>query len=469
MKSHSPGGAKPSRRPKLFHLSDIDSQILRLFGPVLVEQGLATLTTMLGTMLVSGVGAYAVSGVGLVDSINFLVMNVFTAIANGVTVVVSQYVGRRALQDAGRVSVQSIVVCVEGSAVMGVLLCLLGRPLLGALFSGAEPDVLEAAHTFLIFSSLSMPLQALYATVSGIMRATGNSRTPMMASFFANVVYVTVSFCCINFLHLGIAGVGLGLTLSRATSSGTVLLLLKRSVHHLFSLPKFSPRPDLKILKPVLHIAIPAGADSALFNGGKVIVQMFMSGMGTASLAANSIISSLSGFLNLPGNAMSIVSMTIIGQTYGAGKIRETRRQMVRLTLASCLSLGLTSLMMFLLLDPMLGLYQPTAESAVLVRQVMNFLFLTQFAFWAPAFVTPNQLRATGDVTFPMWVSVISMFVVRVAGSWFFGVYLDWGLFGIWFSMVADWVVRLSFYAPRAFLGHWCKDFKARIASEEDS
>lgn len=440
-------------------------RMIRMYVPVLIEQALATFVTMFATVMVSGVSPSAVSGVGLVDSINMLVISVFTAIATGVTVMVSQYIGAGERALAGKAAAQSLVVSVEAAAVAGALLAVFARPLLRALFGGADQAVLDAAYTYLLASSLSMPLQALYATSTGIMRAAGDSRTPMFACLLSDIAYILAASLCIYALDMGVLGAGIGLAASRLVASSVAFVLLRRGNGEVI-LDKLTLRPDWKVLGPVLNIAVPAGADSALFNGGKIVVQIFMSGMGTAALAANSIVNALCNILNLPGSAMSILSMTVVGQCYGARRIRDTRRHMIRLTLVSMALLTAACALMLMGLDPLIALFNPLEESVPISRLIMMMMFISTPVLWSSAFVTPSMLRATGDVKFPMAISVLSMFLLRVVGAWFFGVHLGWGLPGIWFSMVVDWLGRSVFFVPRMFSGAWCADYRQRVEEE---
>ena len=305
------------------------NQFLSLYVPVFIEQVLATLTTMLGTVLVSGVGDYAVSGVGLVDSINLFVVYTFNAIATAVTVAVSHQIGARNEPQAGRIAGQSLVVMAELSVILSLALVFSGQFLLQILFRGAEPRVMAAARPYMLMSALTLPLQVLYATSAGIMRASGNARTPMLATMLANVVYVSTSYFSITFLNLGVIGAGIGLTASRLVSSGLVMLILFQGRGGVF-LPKMTLRPDFKVLAPMFRIAVPVGQDAVLFNGGKLVLQVFISAMGTAAMAANANANSLFGILELPGMSMTVVCMTMVGQSYGSGDIAGTRRQMLR-------------------------------------------------------------------------------------------------------------------------------------------
>jgi len=444
------------RMPSLSHRRGFARKdpFLALYVPVFIEQVVATLTTMLGTILVSGVGATAVSSVGLVDSINLFIVYTLNAVATAVTVTIAHKIGAKDNRQAGSLAGQSLVFTAEAAIVIGLALALSGRLLLNSLFRGAEAKVLETAAPYLIISALTLPLQAIYATSAGIMRASGNARTPMLATMLANLVYIGVSSLCIKRLGLGVMGAGIGLAASRLVACGTVLTILFRGYGGV-PLPRLRLRPDFSILAPMFRIALPVGQDSALFNGGKLVVQVFMSAMGTAAMAANAIANSLFCILELPGVSMAIVCMTMTGQSFGAGDLNDTKRHMRRFMLLSAAVLTVSSALMLPFLRPLIGLYNPNAETAILARRVMLLPMLLVPLLWPPAFVAPYLLRAVGDARFTMRVTLVSMFAVRVGCSWLFGVFLNWGLNGIWVAMVLDWLVRGAFFVPRMLSTAW--------------
>ncbi|MDR3208183.1 MAG: MATE family efflux transporter [Oscillospiraceae bacterium] len=422
--------------------------ITRLLWPVLLEQSFAVFISMLSTMMVSGVGPAAVAGVGLVGTINAILTTTFIAVASGTTIIVSQRLGADRREEAGQSAAQSITLAAYIGLGIGGLMMILADPLLSSLFPGAEPAVLSNAKLYLTFSSLSLPLQALFSTMAGIMRAAGNVRLPMLGSVMTDTAYILIAWPAISLMNLGVAGAGWGLVASRLVPVIFLSLSLMRGHGGLY-LPRISPKLSGKILRPVLQVAIPTGLDSLMFNGGKLIVQVFLAGMGTAALAANSICSSLVGFVNLPGGSMQVIAVTVVGRIYGAKRFGDVRKFALGFTLAATAMQTILSLIMWPLLGTGISLYQPTQESLELSRSVMGLLLVTTPLFWAVSFVAPSGLRASGDVKFTMWVSVCSMFILRVFGSWFFGVYLGMGLEGIWLSMSVDWVGRGLFFLPR--------------------
>ncbi len=425
------------------------SWTFRLFWPVFVEQLFAVTINVLATVMIRSVSDAAMAGVGLLTILNALLMNAFSAVASGVTVVVSQRIGAQDYKGAGRASAHSLVLVFYISVAMGALMTVFNSHILMFLFSGAEADVLDAAGIFFLWSNLSLPLLAVFSTIAGIMRATGNTRVPMLGSILSNVFYAAVGAVGIYAAGMGVHGAGLALMASRLVPALFLSLWLYKGRGGVY-LPRLTPKPDMATLRPVLRIAIPSGIDSIIFNGGKLLVSVFMSGMGTPVLAANAIVNNLFNFVNLPGVTLQLISVTIIGQKYGAREYGEVRRQTFRLTGLCCAAELAVCALIFALVNPLIGIYNPSPETYTAAWAVMALGLACTPLFWSPSFLTPQALRATGDVTYTMWVSIVSMVVLRVAGAWFFGVFLGMNLFGIWLSMIVDWAGRGVFFLARA-------------------
>lgn len=445
---------KPVFRKLQSRRFDKHSQIKRLYLPVFMEQGLATLITMLGTVLVSSVSAEAVSGVGIVDSLNYMFMNALVAIGTGVMAVVSTCIGAGRKKEAVVAAQNAICLAIYASVFLGLVLFVFRNQLIGALFGSAEKAVTDSAIEYLKYTATSLPFLALFSVLSGIRRGTGDNMTPLISSIIANAVYIIVAVLCINALNMGVGGVGTGLFMSRVVSA-SVLAFYVFKKPRMLKLRKIPASPKLSELKMVLNIAIPSALDSIVFNGGKVLVQVFMAGMGTAAIAANTICSSLANFMQLPGKTTQITAVTLVGRSFGEGNYKKTRRIMLSQTvitmLAECVAVGL----FILFFEPIIHLFTYDEEIISISKELMLILYIATPIFWAASFVTPQAIRATGDAKFTMIVSMISMVLCRVFGSWLLGVYFGMGMVGIWISMIFDWIFRSAFYIPRVFSKKW--------------
>lgn len=414
--------------------------LLRLFFPALTEQFLSTAIGVVNTMMVSGLGAFAVSAVGIVDSINFVVMNLFVAVSTGATVTIAQHLGASNRKDASKTATQAITAVLLMSTIAGLGLYIFGNQIINFLFGDAEKIVKSAARTYMICSAISYPILGLFDVCTGISRASNNFKASMFAVVASNMVNFLVGALLIFVFDFGVLGAGIGLICARLTGSIIVAYSLCKS-HHLDILHS-SFKITSKILKPVLFIGLPAGIDSLVFNGGKLLVQTIVASLGTAALAANSIASSTNSLLNIPGSAITIVAVTVVGQYAGAGLKEDLNKIIKKLTVYAMVLLGSVSLIFFPFVHHFLKLYSPTPDVASLALHITYLTLICLPVFWPAAFILPACLRSTRDVIFITCVSIISMWVVRVIGGYMMVRFTGLGLMGIWVAWCFDWVTR---------------------------
>ena len=177
------------------------------------------------------------------------------------------------------------------------------------------------------------------------------------------------------------------------------------------------------------------------------MVQTLVASLGTAALAANSIAGSLNSIINIPGNAIAIVSVTVAGYYAGSGLKKDLNKIIKKLNLYAMILLGAVSLAFLPFASHFLKLYSPTED---VLRMALHITYLTLACvpiFWSAAFIIPSCLRSTGDVVYATTVSILSMWIVRVFGGYLLVRYTSLGLFGIWVAWCFDWVTRgVPFY-----------------------
>lgn len=420
-------------------------ELLRLFFPAFIEQFLSTAIGVVNTMMVSGLGAFAVSAVGIVDSINFVAMNLFLAVSTGATVVIAQHLGAGNRKEASDTAAQSIVSVLILSTITGLALYIFGQQIIGFMFGDAEPAVKSAAWIYMICSAISYPLLGLFNIFTGILRANNNFIASMTSIIMSNVINLVVGAICIFALDLGVLGAGIGLIAARFTGAAILLFILIRSPKIYIKNASYKVCSD--IMKPVLYIGVPAGLDSLVFNGGKLLVQSIVASLGTASLAANSIASSLNSIINIPGNAVSIIAVSVIGYYAGAANKKELRKMINKLTLYAMILLGAVSIIFLPFATTILKLYQPTGDVLTMALHITYLTLACIPVFWPAAFIIPACLRSTGDVVYVTVVSIASMWIVRVLGGYLLVKYTGLGLMGVWIAWCLDWVTRgVPFY-----------------------
>lgn len=440
----------------------IRKDVLALAAPILVEQAFVNLLGIVNTIMAARIGKEAISAVGMVDSLYALILAFFSALALGGTVVVAQYTGQGNRKMANVASMQVLVSGVLVSLVLALLVFIFRVPLLHGLFSTADPRVMENMNTYLSIALFTYPLSAFSLIVCGSLRGAGDTRTPMKVNSLMNVMNVLLSYVCIYGIDLGIwhlpgfgvAGAATGLGLARLAGVLYLVLILSRrdSLMRLDGLRNF--RFDLATQRAIFSIGIPASIESFMFQGGKLITQIMVVGMGTAAIAANYIAFSVVLLINIPGNALSMAATTLVGQHMGRGDeegAENTLRYVVKLATVCLVSLGL---LCFPLTSKLAGLYSSDTGVIYLTSIVLriNCLFML---FYATTFVLPSGLRGAGDAKYAMVTTLIGMWLFRIVLGYCLGVVLGMGLVGVWCGMFADWLVRSALYVRRLRSGRW--------------
>ena len=422
---------------------------------MVLEQLLLVTVGMADTVMVSTVGEAAVSGISLVDQVNVLLIQIFAALATGGAVVASQYLGRRDRENACR-SAKQLVYATFGMAVaIGALVLVLNRHILRLVFGNVEPDVMQAAETYFWLSALSYPMLALYNAGAALFRSMGNSRISLFASLIMNVINIGGNALLIYGLNWGVAGAATATLASRTVAGLMMLLLLRNRDNPIFLERLFHPEWNGGILKSILRVGVPNGLENGMFQIGKLLVQRLVAGFGTVAIAANAAAGNIACIATIPGSAVSLALLSVVGRCMGAGQPDEAATDTKRLLMAAFASMGVLNGLVFLGLGPIVGVYGLSAATAELTARLMAWHCLFAALLWTPAFCLPSALRGAGDVSFTMKVSIVSMWVCRIGGSYLLAAGLGLGLLGVWLAIFLDWLARAALFALRFWRGRW--------------
>lgn len=427
----------------------------RLIVPLVIEQILSIAVGTVDVMMVTVAGEAAVSGVSLVDMIGVVIITVFSALATGGAVVASQYMGARDTKNACAAAQQLVLSCTLVSVgIMGFALAFRG-PMLRLFFGSIEDDVMASAMTYFAITALSYPFLAVYNACAALFRSMGNSRVPMVTSTWMNLINVAGNALLIFVFRMDVAGVAIATLVSRAVAA---VMMMRRTLDDRYPihLPRtWRIRPDRKMIGRILGIGIPNGIENGLFQLGRVIVVSIISGFGTVQIAANAVANTLDSLGCIPGMAMNLAMITVVGQCVGAGDYDQARRYTGRL-LGLTYAMGSTlNILILLCLDPLLGMYSLGEETRALARILVLIHNGCAIFMWPASFTLPNALRAAGDVRFPMVLSIFSMVTFRIIFSVILGQWLGWGAVGVWVAMVMDWIFRIICFAVRFLRGKW--------------
>ena len=420
----------------------------------MLEQVLAITVGLADTIMVSSCGEAAVSGVSLVDMINVLIINIFAALATGGAVVVAQLLGARDNKRACDAAKQLYLVV---TVISLALIMAFREPLLRLLFGTITDSVMQSALTYLTVSVFSYPVLAIYNAGAALFRAQGNSRVSMLIAGLINIVNLIGNSIMIFGLKWGVAGAATSSVISRGTAAVVITILLLNPEHTVSLRGGSRFRPDGGLIGRILQIGVPNGLENSLFQLGRVLVVSMIALFGTTQITANALANNLDAVAVIPGQAMSLAIITVIGQCIGAGDEAQCRFMAKKLMKITYAVTALTCITTIALTPLILKVYSVSPEALALGLILITIHNGCAIVLWPAAFSLPNILRAANDVRYPMLCSIASMVLIRLAAGYLLAVHFGMGAIGIWIAMVGDWMCRAICFAARLISGKWLK------------
>ena len=427
----------------------------KMIVPLFLEQLLVMLVGMADTLVVSYAGESAVSGVSLVNQFNTIFIYLFTALASGGAVVISQYVGRSESDSAGESASQLLLFSTLFSVLIAVLVLVGNQSMLRLLFGRVEDSVMQACITYLRISAYSYPALAVYNAGAAVYRSLGKTNVTMYLSVVSNLINVVGNIIGVFVLRAGVAGVAWPSLIARLFSAVVITALCFQKKNEVVYRVKWIFRWDGKLMQRILHIAVPNGIENGIFQLVKVALSSIVALFGTYQIAANGVAQSIWSMAALAGVSMGPAFITVIGQCMGNRDVEAAEYYFKKLTKITLLISTAWNLLIFLLTPVFLQFYALESQT----KRLVIWLVLIHNVFNAAAFpfsgALSNGLRAAGDVKFTMYVSIASTILGRLVLSYLLGIALDMGVIGIALAMVCDWIIRAVIFFRREKSGKW--------------
>lgn len=432
-----------------------NKDLTKLMIPLIIEQLLAITVGFADTLMVSTVGEMAVSAVSLVDTINILLINVFAALGTGGAVVAAQFIGQGSFEKARYSAKQLLLITALLSVIIMFFVIIFNNYLLHLVFGKVEINVMKNAEIYFFYSAMSYPFIALYNSGAALFRAVGNSKISMINSAIMNIINIVLNALFIFGCHWGVFGAVLATLIARAVACLVILIMLSKKSSELYIDDYVHWKFDFTYIQKILTIGIPSGLENGMFQLGKILVQGLVATFGTYSIAANAVSSNLSQMQIIPGMALGLAMVTVIGQCVGANDYEQAKYYIKKIMKMTYLSMLILIVVLLLATPTILTFYSLSQETIALAYQCIFFHGISAAIFWPAAFTLPNALRAANDAKYTMIVSATSMLTFRLLLSYIIAQTMGVGLLGIWIAMSIDWVVRAIFFIWRYFNGKW--------------
>ncbi|MBR3560845.1 MAG: MATE family efflux transporter [Oscillospiraceae bacterium] len=426
--------------------------LLRFFFPILFGMLFQQLYNTVDAVVVGRVvGPEALAAVGGSPAVIInLVIGVFTGMAAGATVIISQYFGSRDDERLSRAVHTILVFCL----LAGAALTLLGR--LSALWSlrmvKTPADILDLSCSYLRIYYLGAVPLLLFNVASGVLRAVGDSRRPLYYLGVCCGMNIALDLLFVAALRWGVDGVAWATVLSQLTGAVLILLRLGRSEGpERMELRKL--RIDAPSLKRILYIGIPAAIQGAMYSISNILIQAAINDFGTVVVAAWTAISKFDGVYWVTSNSFGAAICTFVGQNFGAGKY-ERMKEGVRKWLLTAIGTAIAMSALLIGLSRW-GLRLFTTDAAVVAEATrLMWYFIPFYAIWSFIEIISNTLRGAGDAIAPTVISLIGVCLLRIV--WIAFVVPYWHtVMGISMSYPVTWFITAVTFVIYYYKSNW--------------
>lgn len=398
--------------------------LFQLTWPIFVELVLQMLVSNVDQMMVARTSPTAVAAIGNANVITNLLLISFSVICMAATILITQYIGAGSTERVAQTYTVSLVVNVTLSLVIFVALTFFSTQIYGLM--GVPAELMPEAGAYLRIIGIGMPLQAIHLTFVAFFRAHGLTKQTMFISIVINLLNIAGNFVLIGGMGpipmLGVAGAAISSDLSRLVGVVIVIWLFKRTIRTPVDFRNLRPFP-VDHLKRLLKIGIPSGGESISYNLTQIVIQTMCNSLPIYVITARAYSNMFAMLSYIYGSAIAQATQIIVGYLMGARKIEETDRRVNATLRAAMLVSFVISLLLFLLCEPLFGLFTSDPQVLSMCRTIMGIEILLELGR-AANIVLFRALQTAGDIRFPICLNVTTVWTVAVGGGYLLGVVL---------------------------------------------
>ncbi len=431
------------RRQRFPRMSEDGRAVDRLAWPIIGDGLFQTILDLTNLALVGRLGTAALGGVGAATQLIQLGVAALGAISVGGMVLTAQARGAQDTRNIGRISGQSLLVSLALGFALGLPAALFAPFLLQLI--GTSAEVTTQGAIYLRFVGAAFPALAVLTVAAAILRALGNSRTPMYVTGLTNLINVAVTgFLIFGPAHLGVAGAGIGSTVARVSGAALLIVTLWRSG----SLRGARLLPEMPIIRRILNVGLPSLGEQLVLNFGMLMYGLIALRLGTAAFAAQRVVLTMSGLMWMPAFGYGNGTTALIGQAIGAGEPARARILARLGALHAVVWMSIFATFCFIFAPLLMSVFtnDPAVRDAAATG--LRVLCLGQ-PFWGLGQVYAGALRGSGDTRFPLWATTAGVWLVRMPVAWVCGITLGLGLPGICISNGVDAATRAAIVMAR--------------------
>ena len=419
--------------------------------PLLIGSLFQQFYTMADSIIVGKfVGADALASIGACSSVIYLLFSLFLGLSAGIGIVISQYFGAGDGSTVRKGIACSVYILMAASILLTLIGLTLARPIL--TFLGTPEEIMQDAAVYFQITSGGIVAVAFYNGISSILRALGDSRTPLIFLALAALLNVGLDLLFVTVFHMGVAGAALATAIAQF-SSACACLVFSLKTNPYFHIKKEEFRPDTGLIRRMMHIGLPLALQNAMIAFSCVMLQSVINSFGTMIMAVFTATNRIENLVNQIYIAANTALSNYTAQNLGAGntdRVRAGTRCCIQITVGFSL---LMVLVMYLCGHMFMGWFVTDRQVIETGAQALKLISLF-FVFWGLLYVFRGILNGAGNAGFAL-VSGILEVVGRMGCAFLLTSIPFIGQWGIWLAEGLTWILVSAAGAICYFRGKW--------------
>ena len=408
--------------------------------PSMLEQIMSVLMQYVDTAMVGHLGADATAAVSTSTTITWLVGSVPYAFGVASMTLIAQAIGSGEEKRIKKIAKESLVFAI-GVGVVVELICLAFAPFV-ATWMGAEEAIRPAATRYFIWISVPYIFKSIEYVLSSAIRATKDTKTPMIISLLINAVNLILDYIFIYILDWGVDGAAIATCVS-ATLGGVLTLGAFFKNPTLRFKGKFLER-DREIVGHIWKLSLPVLLINVVSTAGYVVFAGLVSHMGTIIFAAHSIAVGAEELFYIGGYGFKSAANTMVGIAYGEQNYEKYKAVRISSVLCTMIAMTLSGILLYFTATPLMGFFTTDPAVVELGAKVLKMVAFTE-PFFGLYIISEGIYYGLGKTRYPFVVEFCGMWLIRILSTFigihFFGI----GLVGVWCCMIADNVLKAIF------------------------
>ena len=417
--------------------------MFKLGWPIFVQCLLSLCLGYIDMLMISGYDENAVNGIGQANQILGFLTLAFTIISSAAGVMIAQYIGAKLKEKLNEIYTVSIFFNLVLSGVISFIL-LAGCDIILKIMKTPSFMIMDAKNYMTIVGGF-MFVQAMIDVFSQIFRNNGKTKFGMLIALSMNIINIVGNFIFLygplKHLELGVKGVALSTMLSRVIGLLVAYLLFKYKIEGRISVKYLWPFPK-EILMKLLKLGIPTAGENISYNIAQIIILIMVNSFDSEVVSGTKTFTTMvSNFGYMYSVAAAVATSIIVGHAVGAKEYDFAYGRVMK-SLRKALLISITIATVSWIISPFtMGLFTKNPEIIKLSGKILFICIFLEIGRTANLVII-NSMRAAGDVKFPTYLGMASMWGVAVLFGYIFGIAFNLGLIGIWIAMAMDELLR---------------------------